>query len=573
MKKRIFYSVFLSLLVLQLGGLVFFIKVLDIFFANETIAEMRYETKILSQYIDELIENPNPHSSHLDYHEDHPPLLLPPNDYRITIIDMSGKALFDNHEDIAISGDYSKHAEFLQAIAQNEGVSRPFSDFFKRKSLYYALLTQKNNGEKVVLRMSATQSSIFQVLFSLSPYLAIITCVFVVVSILIAQFIARSIVKPLRNIEPSHLGKGFIYPEFNPFLNKIKTQNKTIKSAIKRLRQKQQEFNALIANMNDGLLLLKPSGEIVVFNKKASELVGNLEDVNNIAEIEIQEIPRLIFHAFESKQTSDYQIQIREKHVEIIQSPIYIKNKLLGILMLLRDVTEKVAIDELKKEFMANVTHDLKTPITSIMVTSEMMCNGLIQPSDLEHFVKSIFDESKRLLAMVNKILEISRFETESQTSYPKSLINLATIAQRVVQRMRLIAQQKQIAITFSGESAEILGVEEMIENMLENLCDNAIKYSNPNTTIRLSLANEENQILLKVQDEGIGISAEDQQHVFERFFCVDKSRNKATNGIGLGLAIVKNIAHYHNATLRLDSELGKGTTFCFVFSKPKSAA
>lgn len=571
MRKRIFYFVLLALLVLQLGGLVFFIKILDVFFANETIAEMRYETKILSQHIDELMENPYPKTGFLENEDNAPPILLPPNEYRITIIDMSGKAIYDSMVDIhKESGDYSQHIEFLQAIQNKEGVSRPFSDLLKRKNLYYAMLAQRDNGEQVVLRMSASQSSILQVLLSLSVYLVLIVCALVLVSFLVAHFIARTIVKPLRNIDIHHLNKSFVYPEFDTFLHKINTQNRVIRSAIKRIRQKQQEFNTLISNMNDGLLLLKPSGEIITFNSSANNLIGKLDEVSNITEIESSDVSAAFLANCENTHWLDKHIQIGNKNIEIIQSPIYIKKKLHGTLILMHDVTQKVEFEELKKEFMANITHDLKTPITSIMVTSEMLHNGLIGADDSGRFVQSIFAESKRMLEMVNRILEISRFDEQNLTEYPKKLIDLHAIAARVSVRMDTIAQKKSISVSFAGESAQILGVEEMIENMLENLCDNAIKYSKENTAIRISLFHENNHIVLQVQDEGIGISKDDQQRVFERFFCVDKSRNKAINGIGLGLSIVKNIAHYHGATLTLESELDVGTCFTIRFPKQK---
>ena len=571
MRKRIFYFVLLALLVLQLGGLVFFIKILDVFFANETIAEMRYETKILSQHIDELMENPYPKTGFLENEDNAPPILLPPNEYRITIIDMSGKAIYDSMVDIhKESGDYSQHIEFLQAIQNKEGVSRPFSDLLKRKNLYYAMLAQRDNGEQVVLRMSASQSSILQVLLSLSVYLVLIVCALVLVSFLVAHFIARTIVKPLRNIDIHHLNKSFVYPEFDTFLHKINTQNRVIRSAIKRIRQKQQEFNTLISNMNDGLLLLKPSGEIVTFNSSANTLIGKLDEVSNITEIESSDVSAAFLANCENTHWLDKHIQIGNKNIEIIQSPIYIKKKLHGTLILMHDVTQKVEFEELKKEFMANITHDLKTPITSIMVTSEMLHNGLIGADDSGRFVQSIFAESKRMLEMVNRILEISRFDEQNLTEYPKKLIDLHAIAARVSVRMDTIAQKKSISVSFAGESAQILGVEEMIENMLENLCDNAIKYSKENTAIHISLFHENNHIVLQVQDEGIGISKDDQQRVFERFFCVDKSRNKAINGIGLGLSIVKNIAYYHGATLTLESELDVGTCFTIRFPKQK---
>ncbi|MDE7173927.1 MAG: hypothetical protein K2N70_06220, partial [Helicobacter sp.] len=390
---------------------------------------MRYETKILSQHIDELMENPYPATGFLESEGNEPPVLLPPNEYRITIINMSGKAIYDNVVDIhKESGDYSQHVEFLQAIQNKEGVSRPFSNLLKRKSLYYAMLAQRNNGEQVVLRMSASQSSILHVLYSLSAYLALIVCVFVLISFLAAHFIAHIIVKPLRNIDIHHLNKSFIYPEFDTFLHKINTQNRVIRSAIKRIRQKQQEFNTLISNMNDGLLLLKPSGEIIAFNNSANNLIGKLDEVSNIAELEsgnVSDVSMAILANIDSMHLSDKYLKIGDKNIEMIQSPIYIKNKLHAVLVLMHDVTQKVAFEELKKEFMANITHDLKTPITSIMVTSEMLHNGLISANDSGRFVQSIFAESKRMLEMVNRILEISRFDEQNLTEYPKKPIDL----------------------------------------------------------------------------------------------------------------------------------------------------
>lgn len=566
MRNRIFYSILLSLLILQFCGLIFFIKILDIFFTDETFTDMQHESTLLVDVIDDIIKDcPLNFTKHTTN-----PLgeLAPIVHYRITVIDKNGLVLCDNRINADTMENHSNRPEFIGALNHHESFSQHYSNSLQHKSIYYAVLVTRQNGENVVLRLSSFQNSILSIGFFLTPYLSLAVLLFIFISFLVAYILTNRIIKPLKTIDIENLGRGFIYKEFDTFLSKIKSQNKTIKNNIKRIKQKQKEFNILIANMNDGLLLLNPLGEIIIFNRSASILLSNLEGVNNVYEINNRQLVSFIssiIHSSEHKKECVNHLVIAEKYIELIQSPVYMKNKLKGILIFLRDVTKKVELENLQKEFMANVTHDLKTPLTSIMASSEMMKNGLVKSDDENYFLENIYFESKRLLDMLNRILEFSFFDEDVQTGL-KQHVDIYDISQRILARIHFIAKQKNIELVFKGERLCVVGVESMLETLFENLIENAIKYSSSHSTISIEITNINNHVQWKIIDQGIGIPKEYHKRVFERFFCVDKSRNKKANGIGLGLSIVQKVAQYHKAKIELESELNMGTTISILF-------
>ncbi|MCI5969420.1 ATP-binding protein [Helicobacter sp.] len=416
-----------------------------------------------------------------------------------------------------------------------------------------------------------------QTLLWLLPYLTIGFCLIVLCSGLLAKFLSRILLKPLQTINFEN-PESFPYPELNALIEKINSQNKAVKTQFKHLKQKKQELQSLTQNMNDGLIFINRTGKILSENVSAEKYFTNLKNINNILELDNAQFLKLLLQYLKDFKKGKLKNDIRENFTfhypsnlecEIVFSPIFSqKSKFKGMLIALCDITEFKKAQNLRKEFSANVTHELKTPLTSILASSEMIRNGLVAQEDLPNFVDKIYLESKRLLEMINEILKIS-FLDETQT-LPLNTLNLKEIIQRVHKRLELLANNYSVALELDLQDAYILGADELLENLIFNLCDNAIKYNHKGGFVKVKLRTAGKIVELSVKDNGIGIPKELQERVFERFFCVDKSRSKKVGGSGLGLSIVKSGLKLHNATINLKSDIGKGSEFSVYFTSAK---
>ncbi|EAI3920365.1 PAS domain S-box protein [Campylobacter upsaliensis] len=392
-------------------------------------------------------------------------------------------------------------------------------------------------------------------------------------SFFLARFLSYIFLKPLEKIDFENL-EHIPYPELKKMLEKIKLENKAFKIQFKHLKRKKQELQSLTQNMNDGLIFISRTGEILSENLSAEKYFANLNLIHNILELKNSQFLELVLKYLKEFKKGKLKSEIRENFTfhypnnlecELVFSPIFSqKKKFKGMLIVLCDITELKRLQNLRKEFSANVTHELKTPLTSIMASSEMIKNKLVAPQDLPNFVDKIHLESKRLLDMINEILKIS-FLDETQT-LPFHRVNLKEVVERAYKRLELLANQHTIRFELDLEDAYILGIDELLENLVFNLCDNGIKYNHKGGFVKVRLKKLNNFVELSIKDNGIGIPKEFQERVFERFFCVDKSRSKKIGGSGLGLSIVKSVLKLHKASIELKSELGKGSEFKMRF-------
>ncbi|EAI7391106.1 PAS domain S-box protein [Campylobacter upsaliensis] len=394
-------------------------------------------------------------------------------------------------------------------------------------------------------------------------------------SFFLARFLSYIFLKPLEKIDFENL-EHIPYPELKKMLEKIKLENKAFKIQFKHLKRKKQELQSLTQNMNDGLIFISRTGEILSENLSAEKYFANLNLIHNILELKNSQFLELVLKYLKEFKKGKLKSEIRENFTfhypnnlecELVFSPIFSqKKKFKGMLIVLCDITELKRLQNLRKEFSANVTHELKTPLTSIMASSEMIKNKLVAPQDLPNFVDKIHLESKRLLDMINEILKIS-FLDETQT-LPFHRVNLKEVVERAYKRLELLANQHTIRFELDLEDAYILGIDELLENLVFNLCDNGIKYNHKGGFVKVRLKKLNNFVELSIKDNGIGIPKEFQERVFERFFCVDKSRSKKIGGSGLGLSIVKSVLKLHKASIELKSELGKGSEFKMRFMR-----
>ncbi|WP_300948569.1 ATP-binding protein [uncultured Helicobacter sp.] len=385
-----------------------------------------------------------------------------------------------------------------------------------------------------------------------------------------ALILSRKIIVPIENINLSHPLKTNPYPELKPFMQRIAKQKKKIKKQLGIIKARQREIEMIIYNMKEGFILLDAKGAVRSFNAIA------LEYLNITAEDIVFEIPHLqsmnteITSMLDDTQGEDrhFECVIGERTLYIVALPVRVNNMLQALALLVIDKSAQKQAEDLRKSFSANVTHELKTPLSVILASSEMLKSGLVKQGDEQSFLTKIYIESKRLSTLIDNILRLSFFD-ENTLELEKSYVDLYEICKRVQKNLMPLAQNKNIHIYLlppPQSKSEIWGISSLIEDMVYNLVENAIKYSYEDSTITISLSHKEQYITLSVKDEGIGIPLEEQERIFERFYCVDKSRSKKLGGSGLGLSIVKHIVGIHNARIKLVSKVGKGTSMSVEF-------
>lgn len=560
MQKKIFYSIFSACLCLLIFVNIFFVFALEGFLQKEMFIQLEKQAKAIQPYINKILQKDTD-----DFFE-----FLTKNHYRLSVISANGEVLYDNQADIGKMENHSKREEIKNAIANGDSKIVRYSNTLKEKTFYYALFLKEQN---VVLRLSNTQEYIVGLFGEFIPYFVFEILVLLVVLYLLAKILTKMILKPILEIDLEHLSEDSLYGELHSFVKKIKDQNKTIKNQFKHLKQKRQEMLLLTENMSDGLILLNRHGSILNINKSAQAYFANLEGISSIYQLEDSRFLKIAleylkeFKKNKKRDNKILQMQLLGYECEVVFSPIFSKNeKFKGMVIVLRNITEKKLAQNLRKEFSANVTHELKTPLTSILASSEMIKNGLVAKEDLPEFIDKIALESKRLLEMIDEILKISFLDECDEEVLKKNRINLKNMVLNVIKRLQLVAQKNDIAIIPKLEDCSIIGVNELLENLIFNLCDNAIKYNKKGGFVEIVLEKLPNEVVFRVKDSGVGIPKEYLSRIFERFFCVDKGRSKKLGGSGLGLSIVKSALKYNNAQIEVKSEVGVGSEFIVHF-------
>ncbi len=485
---------------------------------------------------------------------------------RVTVLSPEGNVLFDNYVDAETMENHLQREEVQQALHNKEGYAVRMSDTLGKEVIYYAVLMPDGD----VLRFARVNDTVLMRFASVSHYVLGILLILIAGAFFAARSITARVIKPLEKIDLDRplTGPPLTYPELQPLLERIVTQQRKLEKEMRRYKNKKQELKAVTNNMDEGLLFLDNSGEIVSINKSAvrffasekQELIGK-----NLLTLSLGKEIEKLFAKIDTAGKGSLLLSRGSSYYQLNGSKIGDK----GMVLLIMDVTEKTASEKLRREFSANVSHELKTPLQSVLGYSEIMLNGLVKEDDRPRFLRKIYDEAKNLLQLIDDIIKLSRLEEQQQDMLEK--FNLRKVLEQAVQRMADKASRNNIVVNLECGAAEYLmqGIPSMLEEVFANLLDNAIKYNRPGGSVTMKVIEKENKWVISVADTGIGIAPEEKDRIFERFYRIDKSRHKAVEGTGLGLSIVKHGIIFHKGTIKVLSAQGKGTEF--VIKLPKT--
>ena len=484
---------------------------------------------------------------------------------RITLIDTDGTVLYDNPADPATMENHSDREEFQEASTAGAGEATRISDTIAEQTFYYAVKLQ--NGQ--VLRVAATTDSVFAAVLAVLPWILGVEVLVAVCTVLFSNFLTKKIVAPINRLDLDHPADNEIYDELSPLLGKISRQNEVIAQQIKSLREKQEEFTSITENMSEGFLVLDNNTDILSYNTSALRLLG-AEAVPAESHVSALALNRsagfrsAVDGALAGKR-SEQLVRQGGRCCQVMANPVLRDGEVEGAVVVILDITEREERENLRREFTANVSHELKTPLTSISGFAEIIKNGIVKPEDIPRFAGNIYEESQRLVTLVDDILNLSRLD-EADVQLEREDFDLSSLARDVAGRLKASAKKNGVVITVIGDKAEINGVKSIVDEMVFNLVDNAVKYNKQNGRVTVTVDSSSDGTALTVTDTGIGIPQADVDRVFERFYRVDKSHSKEIGGTGLGLSIVKHGAAFHNAKVSLQSTEGEGTTVRLVF-------
>ena len=484
-------------------------------------------------------------------------------DDRVTWIAASGTVLYDSAAPAQLLESHAGREEIDQALQTGEAQTSRYSQTLLQRTFYYAKLLE----DGTVLRVSCTQNSLpAMILMLLTPFLWVATLVLILCGVL-SYRLARQITKPLNAINPDNPAPLPSYPELTPLFDKLREQNRTIGKQMNELQLRQREFTAITENMREGFLLVDCKMHVLSSNHSALEVLGGRE-LKPGCLLYDAECRQEIFDAVDTALSGSHAellLTIDETSWQVLANPVVASGQVAGAVVLFMDVTEREQRERLRREFSANVSHELKTPLTSISGFAELMKEGLVPPEKIPEFSGDIYKESLRLIGLVNDIIQLSRLD-ENSTQFQRAPVDLYDLCAQSIERLSPVAARQSVTLALTGEHAEIMGVEQLLKEMIYNLLDNAIKYNVPGGSVTASVRKSAGRTILSVADTGIGIPYAHQPRVFERFYRVDKSHSKEVGGTGLGLSIVRHAAQYHGARLELKSQPGKGTTITVTF-------
>lgn len=483
-------------------------------------------------------------------------------DLRVTWVAASGEVLYDSDADETTMENHLAREEIAEALQNGYGDSTRNSATISKKTIYYACRL----SDGTVLRVSGTQDSVFGILFNILKPMAWVLLAAVGLALVLSYRVSKRVVRPLNELDLEHPQKVETYDELTPLLEKIAAQNRQIRAQMEQLRRSQEEFAAVTGHMSEGLLVIDAKMRLLFCNEAAKRLlhIGQAETQSLLTVNRSAPFREAAEEALQGKHAQE-SVTLDGRIYQLMANPAYDGQTLTGAVLLLLDVTEREDRERLRREFTANVSHELRTPLTSISGFAELIREGLAKQEDIPRFADRICRESQRLLALIEDILRLSQLD-EGGATEEKTPQKLDELACAVVQQLAPVAKEKGISITTDIAPCEVMGVRRVLEELIYNLCDNAVKYNRPKGTVKVTAKPVDGVPTLIVADTGIGIPEAEQERVFERFYRVDKSHSKAIGGTGLGLSIVKHAAAFHNAEIKMQSELGKGTEIRLTF-------
>lgn len=485
---------------------------------------------------------------------------------RVTFIDGTGQVIFESQASGEALDNHGDRPEVIEAAGDGMGSDVRYSDTLAKQTFYYAM--KLSDGS--VLRVARTTDSVLKNMASGFGAMAVTTLAIIVLAVVLAKKTAKRMVEPLNNLNLNEPLENKIYEELEPLLVRLDKQNKKISEQMERLRQNQEEYLAITEHMKDGLIVM--NREVVLsintaatklFEVRREECVGH-----SIVTVSRNEALKAVLASVFAGNDTQRPADIHGRAYHIFGNPVLDSaGNVTGAVIFILDVTEKQKAEMMRREFSANVSHELKTPLMSISGYAEIMKNGLVRPEDMKNFAGRIFDEASRLSTLVGDIIKLSRLD-EADGTLPTETVDLYEMACETKEQLFMSAEKNHITVEVSGSSARMTGVPQVLGEMLYNLCDNAIKYNRPGGHVWMDVRCDGDCVVLKVADDGIGIAKEHQERIFERFYRVDKSHSKETGGTGLGLSIVKHGAMLHNAGMDIESTPGQGTRLKFIFPK-----
>ena len=499
----------------------------------------------------------------LDRMEDRPDIKS-----RITLIDSQGKVLYDSVADQSSMENHMEREEVKEALTEGIGKASRTSYTLAEDTRYYAKKTADGN----IVRISTSHYSQMGLLLDTFGMIIITVAVLIMLSVFISYRVARAIIKPINDIDLDNPDINENYEELGPLLHRIHQQNNRIKRQMEKLRKSREEFNIITKNMSEGLIIIDKDTEILTYNRSATEMLGGGDGrqiEGSVLKLNRSEpFRKAVSEALEGNNSQVYLTE-GEATYEIISNPVREEEEVTGAILIVMDVTEREKGEKLRREFTSNVSHELKTPLTSIYGVSDMLASGMVKAEDVAGFAGTIKEESARLISLIDDIIKLSRLD-ESTVPQETEIIDVFGSARDVVRRLSGKASENDIELSFSGEPSEIKGVQHILDEIVYNICENAIKYNRPGGFVKVSVRNEGSESLITVADNGIGIPKADRERVFERFYRVDKSHSKQIGGTGLGLSIVKHGVIYLGGKINLESEEGVGTVITVGFPRAR---
>ena len=554
MAKKIFRSTMAVGLWVLLLSAALFLGMLYQYFTDRFTQELESETWLVARGVE---------SMGLDY------LDGLRTDNRITWVAQDGTVLYDNEAAAAAMENHADREEIQEALFGIQGTARRESATLSQLTIYVA--HRLDDGS--VIRLAGSQSTVVHLLMAMAPPIVLILIVTLIFAAALSSRLTKRLVRPILELDLERPEDSEVYDELSPLLTRIRRQNDTIRAQMDQLRQQKQEFTALTENMSEGFLLLDAKGRVLSYNTGVLRLLGAAAPAEEASVLTLDRsdvFQQLVEQVLDGRR-SQVRMERAGRILQLLGDPVLRDGETAGAVLVLLDVTEREQAEQMRREFTANVSHELKTPLTSISGMAEIMKDGLVKQEDVRGFAADIYQESQRLIRLVEDILHLSRLD-EGGGGLERQEIDLLDLARTVEDRLQSTAKQHQVELELTGDHAAVQGLPSVVEEMVYNLCDNAIKYNRPGGKASVQVEDGADAVTVTVSDTGIGIPPEDRERVFERFYRVDKSHSKAIGGTGLGLSIVKHGAALHNARVELDSAPGKGTTVRLRFPKEQNA-
>ena len=548
MTSKIFKSILTAAIAVLLASLVIIIGVLYPYFGGVQESQLKDELSLAAEAVQQLGEN---YLKNLDYDR-----------YRLTWVGADGTVIFDSHADASAMENHADREEIQEALRNGTGSSTRQSSTLVEQTIYEA--TRLNDGS--VLRISVSRATALVLVLGLLQPIAIVLVIAIALSAWLAHRMAKRVVEPLNKLDLDKPMENEAYEELAPLLRRINAQHREIKTQMRTLQQKQDEFEQITGNMKEALVLLDGNGRIVSINPAARKLFG--VDTSCIGDDFLtvnrkQTMRQAISDAREDGQAF-FRASMNGREYQFDLSRIDSDGTVQGIVILAFDITEQVNAEKHRQEFTANVSHELKTPLQSIIGSAELMENGIVKEEDVPRFIGHIRKEASRLVFLIDDIIRLSQLDEGAEM--PREDVSLRVLSEEVCETLADAAKLKDVSLEVIGDDGVINGVRRLLYEIVYNLCDNAIKYNNPGGKVKVSVSEQQGAVQISVSDNGIGIAPEHQDKVFERFYRVDKSHSKQSGGTGLGLSIVKHAVQYHHGKISVESELNKGTTISVLF-------